>query len=57
MKTDPFTQKEKEIIKEELTDVLDHYDSLLEANVFENGVEKEEAIDRLETIDSILRKV
>ena len=57
MKTDPFTQKEKEIIKEELTDVLDHYDSLLEANVFENGVENEEAIDRLETIDSILRKV
>jgi hypothetical protein len=55
--SNPFTLKEKEIIQEELTDVLDHYDSLLEAKVFETEIEKEEVIDRVQTLENILKKV
>lgn len=52
-----FTPEEKKIIVEELEDVQDHYESLIEANVFETTTEKEEAINRVNTIDNILGKV
>lgn len=57
MKTDPFTQKEKDILAEELEDVKDHYDSLIESNAFENGIEKEEVIERVQTLENIINKV
>lgn len=53
----PFTPQEKKIIIEELEDVQDHYESLIEANVFETDIEKEEAINRVDTIEGILKKV
>lgn len=53
----PFSPKEKQIIVEELEDVRDHYDALVEAGSFEEGIEKEEAINRIETLDNILKKV
>jgi len=53
----PFSPKEKQVITEELEDIKDHYDSLIESNVFDNDIEKEEMIDRSETLNNILKKV
>lgn len=52
-----FTSEEKKIIIEELEDIQDHYESLIKSNVFENQIEKEEAINRVDTIEGILKKV
>jgi hypothetical protein len=57
MKPTDFTAEEKKIIVEELEDVRDHYDALIEGQTFAEGVEKEEAIRRVDTIDGILKKV
>lgn len=52
-----FTPQEKKVITEELEDIRDHYDALIEGNAFDDGIEKEEVINRVETIDNILKKV
>lgn len=52
-----FTPEEKKVITEELEDVRDHYDSLIESDAFEEGIEKEEAIQRVFTIDEVLKKI
>lgn len=56
-KNDTFTPEEKKVIIEELEDVQDHYESLIEAQVFETDMEREEAIGKVATIDGILRKI
>jgi hypothetical protein len=57
IKDEPFSPQEKRVIVEELEDVRDHYDSLIEGNAFETDIEKEEIINRVETLDNILKKV
>lgn len=56
MKTD-FSPQEKQVIAEELEDVLDYYDSMIQDGAFDNEIEKEEMISRVGTIDRILQKV
>lgn len=57
MNKDPFNPREKEVLTEELEDIKDHYESLIESNAFEAGIEKEEVIDRVHTLEEILKKV
>lgn len=57
MKPTNFSPEERKIIVEELEDVRDHYDALIEGHAFAEGIEKEEAIQRVETLDQILKKV
>lgn len=49
--------EEKRLIVEELQDVQAHWEDFVSSGVYEEGVEKEEMIKKIDMIDTIIGKI